>query len=363
MAIYGYAGKPGSGKSYSVVANVVIPGLEAGRTVYHNMILNEGRLMAMTGGRGRLVPFDAESTPDQLVANAPPGALVIIDESLRYWPAGTRANKVPPHQLEFFTKHRHYVGDDGRSTDIVLVAQDFGSQCAAFIRDLIEYTYRCVSLRAIGTGKRFRREIYDGVVKGDKPPASKLLRKELIKFDPKIFACYQSHTASAKGVAGEELHDKTVTVWKDWRVTAAGVALVAAVFLITLAIHSLRSFSTQHLDGEGVSDPARIEHREIARDAAAPPRPVPMAPVRPPESKTLRLSGEIVINGRRRYVADSEHSHRFIHPADCSIDRAGNRTCTVDGQLVATWTGLAAPLLNQWFSGAASSTNTDTFTP
>ena len=37
MSIVGYSGLPGSGKSYGVVENVVIPALEAGRHIITNI--------------------------------------------------------------------------------------------------------------------------------------------------------------------------------------------------------------------------------------------------------------------------------------------------------------------------------------
>jgi hypothetical protein len=47
---------------------------------------------------------------------------------------------------------------------------------------------------------------------------------------------------------------------------------------------------------------------------------------------------------------------RFIPSSACKRDPEGNRTCQVDGQLVAEWTGPAAPppMLNQWFTSSAA---------
>ncbi len=41
MAIKIYSGRPGTGKSYNAVANVIIPAVKQGRTVVTNVVLNK----------------------------------------------------------------------------------------------------------------------------------------------------------------------------------------------------------------------------------------------------------------------------------------------------------------------------------
>lgn len=354
MSIYGYSGKPGAGKSYSVVADVIIPALKAGRTIYHNMLLHDGALRAQAGHGGKLIQFDPDCTAQELVDGAPLGALVVIDESGRYWGAGMKANQVPPSQFEFFSKHRHRVGDDGVATDIVIICQEFGSQCAAFIRELIEYTYFCVKLSAIGLNRRYRVEVYSGCIKGDSPPSRKMVNKSVRKYRKEIYACYVSHTQSARGVAGEEIHGKGVTVWSNWKVRSGIVAVAVVIPLLAWTAYSaVTGFRESSIENSKAGPTAaRAEHSE-ARAAVA-PRTVVVEPASR-ASVEWRLAGDITINARRVFVVDGERGSRFVSPHDCKRDSAGNFTCTVDGMMVAEWTGPAVPVIGGWFADTVSS--------
>lgn len=363
MAIFGYSGKPGAGKSYSVIAHAVIPALKAGRVIYHNMVLNEGPLRALAGMGGRLIAFDPEVSAAELVANAPIGALIIIDESVRYWGAGTKVSKVPPAELEFFTKHRHRVGDDGRATDIVIICQDFGSQCASFIRELVEFTYYSVKLSALGMNRRYRLECYQGCIKGDAPSQKRLINKKVTKYDAKIYACYVSHTQSTRGVAGEEIKAEGVSVWRNWKVISAAAAIPIAILLAFLALHSVSAFRDQSIqNAHSPANKGRAVGGAAEHSEASPPtvRPQPGSlPANRGElvampSPLWRLAGEIRRNGQRLYIVDGERGSRYVAARDCKLDPAGNRTCVVDGQLVAEWTGPAAPAFQKWFTASAS---------
>lgn len=349
MTIYGFSGKPGAGKSYSVVEHCIIPALKDGRTIYHNMQLNEAALMVISEGKGTLVGFSRDCDPDELVQGAPPGALIVIDESVRYWPSGTKANKVPKHQLEFFTMHRHNVGEDGRTTDIVLICQDFGSQCAAFIRELIEITYYSVKLSHIGASNRYRVEVYQGCVKGDQPSEKRLIRKTVSRYRPEVYNCYVSHTNAQKGVAGEELRDKRASVWRSWQVYAAGAALLLVPIMLYVVWHSVSAL--KHQTGAKAAL-ASAEHSEASAKAAgahqgAPGAGPPVA-VTPAWSKQWRLSGKLTTPQRGTFfVVDGDGGSRLVEQKRCFYE-AGNAICHVDGELVTTWTGPPPPLVNQF---------------
>jgi zona occludens toxin len=343
MSIYGFSGKPRSGKSYSAVEHCIIPALRQGRTVYHNMRLKDAALKVVTDGNGKLVAFDREISPAELVAGAPPGSLVVIDESVRYWPSGTRANKVPKPELEFFTMHGHSVGMDGRAMDIVLVCQDFGTQCANFIRELIEINYYTVKLTAVGFTRRYRLEIYEGVIKGDQPSDKRRIRQSLHKYRPEIYNCYVSHTNSQTGVAGEELHHGNATAWRNRKVYAAGGALLLSPLIVMFAVktlHGLYEYGTGKKPGaapaehsEAVSAPGSSS---IQGSTAS---PLTHTQIMSRTSKVWRLAGEVIVGSRVRYVIDSENGSRLVEPKNCKLDVAGNRTCVIDGESIAAWTG------------------------
>lgn len=350
MTIYGMSGLPRSGKSYSVVANVIIPSLKQGRIVYHNMMLNDAALMLVSEGEGKLIAFPRECTADELIAAAPPGAMIVIDESVRYWPVGIKANQVPKHQLEFFTMHGHNVGDDGRTTDICIICQDFESQCAAFIRALIELNYYSVKLTSLGLTKKYRLEVYNRVIKGE-PNPKKLIKKSLHTYRPEIYNCYVSHTNAQKGVAGEELSDRGATIWRNWGMYATAAAFCLAPLFLWAVIHSF--WKMGHPKGAVGADPATPERSEGMPGQA--PKPVAgqnsVSQVQQPSeswSSKWRYAGTIVTPRRGRYyVVDGDSGSRLVEPRFCTLV-SGNMVCRVDGAMVALWSGPAPALVNSF---------------
>lgn len=344
MPIYGYVGLPRSGKSYSVVENVIIPALQRGRTIYHNMKLRETQLRLVAGDKGQLIQFKKDCTPDELVAGAPPGALIVIDESMRYWPAGIKANEVPPHQKEFFSEHGHRVGEDGIATDIVIIAQELGTQCAAFIRALIEVTYFTRKLSHFGLKNSYRISAYNGCIKGDEPPERKQLNTKVKEYREQIFACYVSHTQSVKGVAGEELVDEKASIWKGRPARNLALAVMLSPLLFAACaktFHDLRGDNKKppHSEPAHQLEESQPEQQRLATAPPLPLPPPPAPPAPPAESTRWRLAGRIVIDNLQFYVAAGATGQRFIRSDACRFDDAQNMTCLVDGEIVAEWTG------------------------
>lgn len=201
MAITAYVGLPGSGKSYGVVENVIMPSLKQGRTVFTNIPLNDTSEIG-----GQVIAFtmqDLENDPDWFQDQFHAGAICVIDEVWRLWPSGMKANRLEQGHKSFLAEHRHMVGEGGKSTDIVLVTQDL-SQIAAYPRSLIETTYRTVKLTAVGQEKRYRIDVYQGGVTGAQPPERLKLTSQFGKYKPEIFALYQSQTMNQSAEHGDE---------------------------------------------------------------------------------------------------------------------------------------------------------------
>ena len=200
----------------------------------------------------------------------------------------------------------------------------------------------------LGLSKKYRMEVYEGVVKGDKPPKSRLVRKTISKYQAAIYACYKSHTMSAKGVAGEEIRDKGISVWRSWQVYAAVVALFIAIGAIAWVVRFFATF------GHSERPAAKPEHGEGVRLAAQGQPVVPAPPPKPQESSKWRYAGQMIVNGVRWMLVDGEHGTRRVSPDQCSEDDAMNVTCMVDGTIVAEWTGPRPPAFNSWFTSTAS---------
>lgn len=203
MSISAYTGLPRSGKSFSVI-EIMIEAVKEGREVYTNIPLHADVWLKELGAVP--VVFDSQDiidNPKWFDEILPVGALLALDECWRFWPAGLKASNVNPVHKEFLAMHGHKVNEAGITTQIILVTQDL-AQLAAFVRQLIDKTFRCTKLDAIGQDKRFRVDIYQGAVTGQNPPLSQRLREIFYTYKPEIFKFYKSASQSKAGDVGNE---------------------------------------------------------------------------------------------------------------------------------------------------------------
>jgi zona occludens toxin len=204
MAQTAYTGLPGSGKSYGVVKHVILPALEKGRRVWTNVPLKLDLLEEKYPSLITL--FDTKDLIDdqawfQNIFAA--GATIVIDEAWRLWPQGIKANNMIEGHKSFLAEHRHMVGSDGMSTEIVLVTQDL-SQIAAYPRNLTEFTYRAEKLTSVGQSNRYRIDIFRGAVSGTNPPERLRTRQIFGKYEPEVYQYYKSQTMSEVDTHGSE---------------------------------------------------------------------------------------------------------------------------------------------------------------
>lgn len=204
MAITAYTGLPGSGKSYSIWEYSIIPALKEGREVWTNIPFVESDVLA------DFDTFPCSFSIDDINANPnffhevlPKGALVVIDELWKLWPAGIRPNAAVPDHLEFLAEHRHLVGESGRSTEVIVATQDL-AQVATFARNLVANTFRTVKLDVVGQAKRFRVDIYQGPVSGPNPPEKLRIDQRFGTYKKDVYKYYVSHTKSTTGLPGDE---------------------------------------------------------------------------------------------------------------------------------------------------------------
>lgn len=217
MSILAYVGLPGSGKSYDVVANQVLPALKGDRTVVTNIPLHEDRIRE-TIKTGRLIDFPTEkvqSEPASIWDYAQPGVVLILDEVWRLFPMGEKANKVPEPFRKLLAEHRHMVDAKGDSMQIVLVTQDL-MQIGTFARQLVEQTVYHTKLSAVGASKSYRIDIYQGPVTGANPPKSNRVREIFGKYQDSVTRLYQSHTMSQseEGKVNESAADNRGVIWR-----------------------------------------------------------------------------------------------------------------------------------------------------
>lgn len=352
MPISAYVGLPRHGKSYGVVENVIIPACEAGRHIVTNIPLETAELTKRYPKTSiQQIASDIKAT--DIPASCPHGSLIILDECWRWWPSGLSANKVPAHENEFFTQHGHKVGANGKSNEIVLVTQDL-SQIAIFIRALVEQTFRVTKLTAIGSKDRYRVDVYEGAVTGQKPPESRRIRQMYGKYKAEVYALYQSHTQSQTGSAGDETKsDDRGNMLKGWRVKLSIAAIPLAIVFAVVAMLNLKSFA----DNAGKKDGETSQGQNPAElSQASPGQTLPSEPPQPMESSRWRLTGRIIINEVVYFLVDSNNGSRKVPLANCNRDDdLLNWKCSVDGEIVAAWTGPAQPILNSIVGSPAAS--------
>lgn len=238
MSILAYVGLPGSGKTYSVVANQVLPALKEGRVVVTNIPLHEEKIRELVAtGEIREFPTDRVAQQPELIEDyAPHGCVLIIDELWKLFPAGQKVNHVPEPFKKLLAEHRHMVDEAGRSTQIVFVTQDL-AQIGAFARQLVEQTFLHKKLGELGLDGSYQCRIFHGAVTGQNPPKSTEIRTVLGRYEKRIYSLYSSHTMSKSAVAGaqEKAVDSRGNIWKRpaW-IVGGGACVVASVWAVSI---------------------------------------------------------------------------------------------------------------------------------
>lgn len=352
MSIVAYVGLPGSGKSYGVVENVIIPALKDGRKIITNIPLKLGYL-SEDFPKGSVIQFDSSVSDDFWnLNNQPSGAVFIIDEAWRYWPSGLKASNMPETARQFFTEHRHVVGDDGRTNEIILVTQDL-QQIAAFVRNLVEETYRARKLSAVGQRNKYRVDVYAGAAVGQKPQGEPL-RQLFGTYKKEIFRYYQSHTHNKTGYSSgmEEKPDKRANLFKSafFTVVVPACLVMTAVCVWYLYKMFTPDIPEKAVDSEVLAVPASGSGAVVVNGAVSVANPVTAAEVENPfiewqrsfdlDTDKLVLSEKWRIVGRINstlILANEKRGERFINETHCAVylDTLED-FCVIDGALV-TW--------------------------
>lgn len=344
MAIVAYTGLPGSGKSYGVVENVILPAAKEGRPVYTNIPLQQFELIkAYPKADVRAFNIDALAEDPSFVGRFEAGAIVVIDECWRVWPAGMNARTMPQEHKAFFAEHRHNVSDrTGLTTEIVLVTQDLAQLCA-FVRQLVEETFRSVKLTALGMENSYRIDVYSGAVTGQRPPKTAFIRSIHGKYQASVYRFYQSHTKSEGGKAGvEKKQDKRGNLLRRPLIM---VGLPLCLVVLAYSVHStMRFFSGESVGASeaaaGVEPiPSPGGPLVSAQAAAAPPVVVEAGPA---YSKEWRLTCVVQFSDRAGYACLSTLGvTRRIPLKECEFSPdLLDWQCSLNGRLVTKFTGV-----------------------
>jgi zona occludens toxin len=344
MSIVAYSGLPGSGKSYGVVENVIIPALNAGRHIITNIPLSLGR-MADDFPKGKITTFTNSEASEQDspffdMERHPSGVIWVIDEAWRFWKSGAKSVNMPQEEKEFFTEHRHNVGPDGRTNEIVLVTQDL-SQLASFVRQLVEETYRAVKLTAIGSNTKYRIDVYMGAAVGQKP--GKPMRQLYGSYKKEVYQYYKSHTRNKTDFAAgmEEKADDRANVLKH-PLIKLGIPL--CILIAIVAVYQVKGYFDVEASEQNEASPDslanavtldEVPYPEEARRSRSQTNQHQSRFELHPEWLPLSDNWRILGTFNDLIVLYSERGIRRIHSRNCGkFKKTGEDFCVIDGQLV-----------------------------
>ncbi|ASD97044.1 hypothetical protein FGH87_26485 [Salmonella enterica] len=208
MAITGYIGIPGSGKSYECVSNVLLPAVQAGRRVITNIIgvvpdviydycvdtLNLDRdslgvvvvVDSNTMKQRDFFPYKDSKDNTIIDTFCKPGDLILADEVWRLW---QKDKDICAEHRSFFAEHRHFTDvTTGACCDFVYMTQSL-STVARYIRDRQDKTFRMKKLTSLGLSSRYRVDVFEGA----KTTKATLLQSYQCGYKKEIFPLYKSY--------------------------------------------------------------------------------------------------------------------------------------------------------------------------
>ncbi len=191
--IIGYAGTPGSGKTYEAVRNI-IENLKKGRPVYTNIdgIFDPAcrEMQKMLAGIGDyalarlLKPIDHDQIMD-FWNHVEPGAYIVLDEIHKHFSNREWQSKSNKAFGMWASTHRHY------GYDVLLITQSMDRIDAA-IRPLLEWTYVFKKINYFGSliKNQYICYAYAGDDLDGKP-----VQQNTRSYDRAYFLCYKSYVS------------------------------------------------------------------------------------------------------------------------------------------------------------------------
>ncbi|NVN03949.1 MULTISPECIES: zonular occludens toxin domain-containing protein [Asaia] len=350
MAITCYTGLPGSGKTYEVVAFVILPAFKSGRRIVTNIsgineqsfieyCLNEG-LPQSSLGSVLSVPTDVlcsdssfpdlrdESvTADNSTCLIQAGDLLVVDECALVW---STSHKISPLVSAFWRKHRHFTASgSGLACDIVVISQ----AAADLHRDLklvVEISFRAKKLTTVGRPDYYSVAMWEGY----KQVRRDVLRTETRSYKKDIFPLYKSYSMGSDAASEVSVDKRRNVLGRRSFFVKIIVALVlssGSLFFLYRVFHPVK-----HGSGS-VSSPSVSSSAPLSSSGSV---PVPRSS--PKFSQTWRVSGFFSVGSRRVVVLVDGSSHvRYADPSQFTWDAGSPSVGLVDGERVTAFSGSA----------------------
>ncbi len=334
MAVMAYVGEPGSGKTYEVVTEVVLPALREGRRVVSNIrglhfdemkayLMVECGVLESGIGELHLVDVEDPGKPEFFYTETNPGAvvrpgdLVVLDECWRWFGKGMPINKA---MFEFFRMHRQYVDAKGVSCDVVLISQSI-QDIDRKVLVVIEKHFRMEKYKAFGSKTRYSVEMFNGY----KVSGNARVRMLARKYNARFFPFYSSYA----GKGGDEREvDKRFNIWKS---PFFLVAVPCALVIVALGIWGVFRFLTVGKPPK----PAATASQD--KGGTSPPQSTALKPV--PVISEWRSVGVVTREGKQLFVVEQEGRYRFMFdPPDYRIDGLDVKV-SVDGRAATGFSG------------------------
>jgi len=210
-----YTGLMGSGKSYEVVAEVIVPAIAKGRRVVTNVDGIDGERVAefiratyspvpellgevvhVTNGdiaKPDFFPHYDDKKSAHIDTIVQPGDLVCVDEAWRFWPAS--GVKILPQHQSFFLEHRHFTNPQTDvACDLVLMIQNM-STLNRFVKNVVAFSARTHKKISLGLTNTYSVTMYEG----SKQTKANKMSTQIRKYRKEVFPLYSSFKGGAEG--------------------------------------------------------------------------------------------------------------------------------------------------------------------
>lgn len=343
MAITAYNGWMGAGKTYEVVAYVLLPAILEGRRVVTNIsgasneklqeyCATQKNIDTSKIGHLESVQDDKIKEPGFFPTSSKPGFvqsgdLVIIDEAWRFFAANS---KVSAEHMEFFRMHRHYVHEETKvSCDIVLITQEIGDIHRS-IKSVIELTFRAKKLKTVGLSKYYVVEMWEGTKQSRKSAKS-----QNRKYNSEIFSIYKSYS-QGDGPGKEVAVDKRQNVLNSWRVFIGIPALL--IFAYVCFSYTFSFFKPTNKAPE--VQRTNIAAKPVSNSTPAVSDFVQPIRVKPRISTTWRLAGYFSSGDRKLVILVNNTGRvRYEHASNFTFEDNRPIVGIVDDERVTPWSG------------------------
>lgn len=370
MAVNLYCGDPGSGKTYEVVAFVIVPAMARGRRVVTNiagideaairdyLMMEEkvdptkiGEIISVTFDDVRLPGFFPKiGSGDDSVVRA--GDLVVMDEIWELWGAACDGGISPEH-MTFFRKHRHLTHPDtGVSCDLVIISQR-PDDVHRKLRGVVEFSYEATKLKLLKLpfSKKppgYKVRMFQGPSQRRKPVT--VFQKT---YNRKIFPLYNSYSGGTGAAGVEAVIDDRQSVFNRPSVWVMAIFVVCAVFWGVS--HTMAFFwgekpkRQEYSEPVGASLPVPAERAKAINDRiSGVSSAVQVNLVEPVKtqitatSTVWRLAGFLRFKDRVNVLLiDGAGRIRYADPGQFSFEDGKPVAGIVDGEKVTPWSGVA----------------------